>query len=163
MYKTTRGKQIYAYLAGIIDGEGSIFICRINNKKSGNQWYRLQVGCSMTEPQAIQVLREVFTPDTKQFIYRGGRKKGHKDVYQWLTTGKTAVKILKKLLPHLLVKNRQAKLAIEFQEWRQSLKNTGRPRNKKEVSIFRDYYNRMKALNLQPQRLSEETPIVGMR
>ena len=147
MYKATRGKHIEnAYLAGIIDGEGSIFITRINNKKSGNVWYRLQIGCAMTEPDAIEMLRKTFTPNTKQFIYRGGRKKGYKPVYQWLTTGSTTVRILKELLPYLTVKKNQAKLGIEFQTWRETLPNTGKPRKKEEMKKFEDYYFRMKAL-----------------
>lgn len=147
MDKTTRGKHIInSYLAGIIDGEGSIFISRINNKKSGNVWYRLQVSCAMTENSAINLLRKTFTPDTKQFIYRGGREKGYKPSYQWLVTGGTAKSILKQLLPYLLVKREQAQMGIKFQEWRERLKNTGKPRTKKEMKKFEHYYTKLKEL-----------------
>ena len=161
MHKAIRGKHIVnAYLAGIIDGEGSILITKINNKRSGNIWYRMQVSCAMTDPEAIELLRDTFTPDNKQFIYINGREKGYRPVYQWLTTGKTSMRILNELLPYLTVKKQQARLAIEFQLWRMSLPNTGKPRTEQELSRFDSYYQKLKALKqyLQPQRLSEETP-----
>ena len=145
--KATRGKHIInAYLAGVIDGEGSIFISRINNKRSGNVWYRLQLSCAMTDPEAIQLLCKTFTPNTKQYIYRGGRQKGYKPVYQWLTTGDMAMTILKEIEPYLTVKKNQAKLAIKFQTWRRSLPNTGKPRQIKEMKKFEQYYQNLKAL-----------------
>ena len=145
--KATRGKHITnAYLAGIIDGEGCILISRINNKRSGNVWYRLQLSCAMTDPEAISLLCKTFTPDTKQFIYRGGRQKGYKPVYQWLTTGSTAIRILKELTPYLTVKKNQAILGIEFQTWREGLPNTGKPRLLKETQKFERYYKDLKAL-----------------
>ena len=147
MNKAIRGKLIKnAYLAGIIDGEGSIFITRINNKKSGNVWYRLQVACGMTSPKAIELLRQ-FNPRLKQFVYIKGRKHGYKDVYQWLATGRTARNILQILKPYLLVKKLQAQLGIQFQRWRESLKNEGKPRKQKDLRRYEGYYMRMKALN----------------
>jgi len=158
MYKITRGKLITnAYLAGIIDGEGSIFICRIHNKRSGNIWYRLELSCGMTSPEAIGLLR-TFNPRLKQYIYIKGRKKGYKDVYQWKATGETGLRVIESLIPYMLVKKRQAKLAVEFQKWRSSLPNTGKKRTPNIIKKFEIYYQRMRALNgKRPQRLSEET------
>ena len=147
MNKVTRGKRItYAYLAGLIDGEGSIFISKINNKKSGNVWFRLALTCSMTEREGIDLLIKTFTPHLKAYIYLGNRKNGHKSVYQYLTTGDTARDILKELLPYLLVKKEQARLGIEFQVWRKKFKNTGKPRTQEEIEQFNEYYLKMKAL-----------------
>ena len=146
MSKVTRGKHIIkSYLAGIIDGEGSIFITKINNKRSGNVWYRLSLTCSMTEKEAVDLLIETFTPHLKAYIYIGGRKKGHKPVYQWLVTGGTAVKIAKELLPYIRIKKDQLELGIEFQEWREKL-GQGKKRTEEEISKCDDYYLRMKKL-----------------
>lgn len=146
-HKTTRGKHITnAYLAGIIDGEGSIYIAKINNKRSGNIWYRFQLSCAMTEPEAIKLLVSNFTPKNKQYVYVGGRKYGYKPSYQWLTTGGTAKRILKELLPYLTVKKKQAQVGIEFQTWRELLPNTGKPRKSSEMKKFEKYYKCLKAL-----------------
>jgi len=162
-HKTIRGKRTLKsldYLAGFFDGEGSIFIAKINNKKSGNIWYRLSVSCGNSDKRPIDMLR-TFNPHLKLFIYRSGRKETYKPAYQWLATGNTALNFLKVIKNKLIIKRKQALLGIEFQEWRNSLRNTGKPREKSILDKCEKYRQKIKNLNLmysQPQRLSEETP-----
>lgn len=164
MSKTTRGKRTLKinldYLAGFFDGEGSIFIAKVNNKKSGNVWYRLSVSCGNSDRRPIDELRK-FNPHLKSYVYRPGRKATYKPCYQWLSTGNTALSFLKTIEKHLIVKREQAKIAIEFQEWRNKQGNPGKPRTKEMLDKCEEYRQKLKYLNLvylQPQRLSEETP-----
>jgi len=150
MQKTIRGKRSLKnldYLAGFFDGEGSIFITKINNKKSGNVWYRLSVSCGNSDKRPIDMLRK-FNPRLKSFVYLHGRKLGYKPTYQWLTTGNTALRFLKEIESKLVVKRKQAELGIKFQEWRNTLKNTGQPRLEKELKIFEIYRQKIRNLNL---------------
>lgn len=100
----------------------------------------------MTSAKAIELLRQK-NPRLKQFIYRKGRIKGYKDVYQWLATGSTAKGILQELVPYLLVKRKQAQLGITFQKWRETLENPGKPRTQDIINTCESYYQEMKALN----------------
>jgi len=163
MSKATRDKRTFKnlnYLAGFFDGEGSIFIAKINNKKSGNVWYRLTASCGNSDRRPIDMLRK-FNPNLKSFIYRSGRKESYKPCYQWLATGNTALNFLEILKDRLIVKKKQAFIGIEFQKWRNSLKNDGKPRSKEIMDKCEKYRLKIKNLNLkvylQSQRLSEET------
>ena len=162
-YKTIRGKRSLKsldYLAGFFDGEGSIFIAKINNKKSGNIWYRLNVSCGNSDKRPINMLRQ-FNPNYKLITYISGRKKTYKPAYQWLITGNMALNFLKTIKDKLIVKKKQAEVGIKFQEWRNTLPNTGKSRTVKILARCEIYRQKIKNLNLmnsQPQRLSEETP-----
>lgn len=150
------------YLAGFFDGEGSIFITKINNKKSGNVWYRLCASCGNSDRRPIDMLRK-FNPRLKSFIYISGRKKSYKPCYQWLATGNTALRFLKIIESRLIVKRKQAKVGIEFQEWRNGLGNTGIKRTKEVIKKIESYRQKIKNLNFaknsQQQRLSEKTSL----
>jgi len=126
----TRGKHNFNldYLAGFFDGEGSIFITKMFNKRSGNYWYRLCVSCGNSIQEPIEELHRIFSLTRKNFLYIPGRKKEYKPSYQWLATGNVAKRFLEIMESRLIVKQRQAKLGIEFQEWRNSLPNTGKRR-----------------------------------
>ncbi len=149
MSKTTRGKHISQlnYLAGFFDGEGSIYITRINNKRSGNIWYRLGLGCSNSDKRPIDLLHKVFSPIRTTYSYVPGRKKGYKPAHSWLATGNVAKEFLEIIEPYLMVKKEQARLGIKFQEWRNSLPNTGKPRPSQNIKKCEWYRQKMKKLN----------------
>ena len=149
MSKTTRGKRTLNldYLAGFFDGEGSIFITKINNKRSGNTWYRLSCSCANSDKQPINMLRK-FNPTLKLFSYIPGRKCTYKPIYQWLVTGNTALNFLSVIEKHLIVKKGQAKIAIEFQEWRNKYGNSGKKRPQSYLNKCEEYRQKLKKLNL---------------
>jgi len=161
MHKITRGKHIsLEYLAGFFDGEGSIFITKINNKRSGNIWYRMCASCGNSNKEIIEELHNRFSPKRKNFLYRPSRKSSYKPCYQWLATGNVALNFLKIIEPEIIVKRNQVRLGIEFQNWRNSLPNTGKRRTDKIMKKCEEFYLKMRKLNLgysQPQRLSEKT------
>jgi len=102
-----------AYTAGIMDGEGSIYIRRTTKGHSSSslavfvtntnewicQWLKFQYGGS------IQIMQP--------------RKKNWKIAYRWWLTSNQALGFLKLILPYLNLKRPQAELAITFQERKQ--------------------------------------------
>lgn len=150
-HKTIRGKRInktdLAYIAGLFDGEGSIFIARIKNKRSGAIWYRLNVSFSMTDREPVEMLHNIFSLRRKTLMYIKGRERGYKDVAMWLSTGNVALRFLQCMEPWLRVKKPQARLGIEFQEWRNASGNPGKPRTKEVLEKCEEYRQRMKKLN----------------
>lgn len=111
------------YVAGFFDGEGSIDI-RFEAKvsKNGKRYERFYLRASV-----IQIDRRPL--DLMQARWGGSvsRRKAQKSTacHTWVVTTKSAAAFLADIAPHLIVKRREAELAIEFQ-WtvRDGLVNT---------------------------------------
>ena len=78
-----------AWLAGIIDGEGSIYIRRSRKKETDNFTYALSVRVGMTH-------------------------KRKKKIFLWTLDTRKAEKVLKEVYPYLVTKKEQATLALAF-------------------------------------------------
>jgi len=112
------------YIAGFFDGEGCI---RINKwfRKRGSKFggcYDYTLGTKLTNSNRM-VLDECKT------LYGGfigevedKRKSTYKKKYAWELKSNDAVKLLRDILPLLLVKRQEAALAIYFQAYKKSLK-----------------------------------------
>lgn len=138
-----------AYLAGIVDGEGS-FSLRL--QKSG----------------AVTLILHIYNSDKPLFDWILERFGGHlyeihrkarvekpqwQPVYDWNIGGQQARDLMERLLPYLIVKPAQARLAIEAWDSRQPTprhggKYRGRARPADEVLALREsYVHRMRQLN----------------
>lgn len=125
----TQGNQMetekLAYIAGIVDGEGSIMIMRQASESFMEQ--RALRGCfhphyhpciriGMTERSALD-----FIVETTHLGYVHTEKAyhGRKVVYRWMARSRDdCLRFLTLIMPYLLVKKKQAKLAIQFMsEW----------------------------------------------
>lgn len=108
-----------AYIAGIIDGEGSINISRHRNRKytgarGGRLWaYQLGVAVEMYDKGPVRFIFE----QTKlgQLKLAKKRKKCKLPMWRWTVSGPQAQEVLEEIRPFLLAKGEQADLAIEFQ------------------------------------------------
>lgn len=115
-----------AWAAGIIDGEGSIFIMKQSRKdRERDVNYILRVAVESTDPYMSQELLKIF-PEGALFSSSRDKRANNSDTLKWQINGRKAVSVLKELLPFLRVKHEQAQLAIRFQEttkkhWRQML------------------------------------------
>lgn len=98
-----------AYLAGLVDGDGSINIYhdKLNSKKSPCYIPRVSVG--MTSEALIRSLHNKFggTFHIQDF-------NRWKRMYYWQVANAGAKKFLERIKPHLVVKKRQAKLALKL-------------------------------------------------
>ncbi len=100
------------YVAGIIDGEGSIL---------GLPKAAIQV--SMTTPEVIGRLWELCGGNmTGPYVQRSGRAEVCKPQYHWtISSSENAYRLLKILLPHLIVKREKAEEVIRSLEKKWSL------------------------------------------
>lgn len=108
-------KPSLPYLAGIFDGEGSIYVMRIrrtgdNIMNPGRQYY-ICVAVAMCKAEAI--IRE-FARRFRGSVKVHRTKNGHL-VHHWQAVSRCASQTLQALLPHLRVKRRQAILALRLQ------------------------------------------------
>ena len=123
-------ETIKAYLAGIVDGEGSISIVRNFSKGSRhrNICYTLCVQITMLEKEAINLLTQSFDGHVCLIPPRNNPNRWSiesKAIWQWGITNDKAKQMLIELRPHLRVKLKQALLAIKFREEWQSQANRG--------------------------------------
>ena len=108
-FMTQREREQYAWLAGIIDGEGYIGI-----RYHGSS-LRLELVIEMTSKEAIDRIRAV-TGYRGKILVRA-RSPKHKDMWRWEIVGQKVARVLRFCLPYLVVKRRQALCAIEFADF----------------------------------------------
>jgi hypothetical protein len=159
---------VYAYAAGVIDGEGCI---RINKhkpwKRRKNYAYSLWVSVGETEGQMVRFLYGNFGGHVYE---RKPKKPNHRPFLTWTIHSGKAREFLKCIYPFLRTKKKQAEIAIRFQERQEKEKHTtyrkgilgNAPLTKQQID-FREYcYQELKRLKkeslVQQQRLSEENP-----
>lgn len=97
-----------AYLAGIIDGEGCIFIHRRRDRTSG-----FEPGLTITNTNPVLIDWLVSNLGGSVTIYK---RDGLKDRYTWSMHGRKAVELASIVLPYLKIKSQQASILKSF--WR---------------------------------------------
>jgi hypothetical protein len=101
----------WPYLAGILDGEGTICLYHIKNKEGG-QHTGLQIRIYGTE---LKLMKWLVLNFGGRFNVRSQTKLSKKLQYAWNPSGrKNNEKFLLGILPYLVIKTEQAKLALEF-------------------------------------------------
>lgn len=108
-----------AYIAGLFDGEGHIFIeARKSKNKGKTVVHNLCIGITNTYKEVIDWIYEEFGA-TRSVRSRWKDHPNWKTCYFWTTSAKKAGEFLKLIYPYLRIKKEQARLAIEFQDnWR---------------------------------------------
>ena len=97
--------ETLAYLAGILDGEGSISYYR----RRGRRGRDLRVCISMTDPEAIDLFAKTFGGGIVHYDIPKG---GHKGVYRWAASSGRAEQVLNMLSPYLQVKRKLADIVL---------------------------------------------------
>lgn len=96
-------EMVYAYLAGLVDGEGYIGATLTNYRNSITPVIRV----NMCDKEGLELLQETFGGT--------GIKPGKinnpkwRDQFVWNVSGKGVIPILQTLKPHLRIKEKQAK------------------------------------------------------
>jgi hypothetical protein len=135
-------KTDLAYMAGLLDGEGHIGIALRKNLISG---HILRIEISNTNKAMIDWILPRF--DGHGVIRKDRWGEGNrKDSYVWYADNRKAVRLLKMLIPYLVLKKEQAEIAVYFQS---SIPAQGRgPRITKDVFEFRESLRlKMRILN----------------
>jgi len=104
-----------AYLAGIIDGEGSIYIGNFScNPKTKLPYYQTNIQVSNTDKALIDWLKNTFgglvNTRTRKQIPANSRKQ----VFMWTVTGERLTHLCEEILPYLICKKRQAEIMLKM-------------------------------------------------
>ena len=104
-----------AWLAGIMDGEGCIYIDRLmptpaNKKKQ--PVYKLNLSVAMTDERTIRRIAEITGVGC---VYKlPTYNPNHSAIYRWQAANQNAAAILPQIAPYLVTKKEQGELGLEF-------------------------------------------------
>lgn len=105
---------VLGYLAGLIDADGNISICKSNGAKGQkNATYSVMVQFTNTDFAIMQWLLEVIGGAVHS---RKRTNPKHKEAFVWKVYGTNAQKLLLALEPHLRIKRDRCSVALRFRE-----------------------------------------------
>ena len=102
-----------AWAAGFFDGEGSITIARNYGPNLG-RGLRMKIAVAQVDPAPLLKLHGMFGGCIR-YHYRPTRPE-HRVAHEWTVGSRDAMRVLSLLLPYLVNKHEQARLAIAFQQ-----------------------------------------------
>lgn len=108
-----------AYLAGLIDGEGSISVNRTKTSSSAKACkrgfaYRSSLVVAMTDLSILEWAQNIT--GVGKICVKKRQSPKHKPAWTWAVWSNEAVSLLIQLLPYLRIKLNQAENLIEFQK-----------------------------------------------
>jgi hypothetical protein len=135
-------KTELAYVAGLIDGEGTVTIAKVKRTKSPH--YQLHLRLEMTHRATIERAQKILGGVIKE---RAG-KQGCKRSYRVVRVDNDAYLVLKLLQPYLTTKAENAALGILLRErgqWGQRRGSKGC--TEQQLEIREDLWQQVKVLN----------------
>jgi len=104
----------HAFLAGLIEGDGSIMLkAHKDPRKQRGVTFGMYVKVSNTKKELLDFLKENFGGCVSKGWQPKG--KGRNAIYDWSIGSEDAQVLLLQLYPYLIIKKKQAKLAVKFQ------------------------------------------------
>ena len=119
-------KSDLAYLAGFFDGEGCIYI---QGPRPKRHCYQLSVRISQANRWILERYRMAFGGLIREIKPTSATAKC---IWQWIISGKQAMEFLNTIYPYLILKQCEARVAIEFQSAR---RKRGTPLSKEEWAV----------------------------
>lgn len=132
------------YAAGLFDGEGMVRIGRWAKPDSTHVRYQIRVTIGMSHRPVIESLHKQFGGSLHNNRH-DLRNPKNRIQFNWIASSQAAVKFLRKVLPHLVVKREEAEIAIALQEHI----DANRPTLKTREALFayrENLYQRITAL-----------------
>ena len=147
------GGTFIIWLAGFMDGEGSISVCRATihrAKREINPIHTVAVDIYNTNYEILKRIKDEFGIGKVQTYSAKNRLTGGKPVYHWRATRRQALPLLQMVYPYLILKKEQAYLAIKLQQHIMCYgknKPWGYSIDPKELAFRDEVYFKMKTLN----------------
>lgn len=130
-FTTKQTSEQFAYIAGIIDGEGCFYFGKVKQGRYGNgtQWH-CKLAVTSTDKILTDWLNETFGGCKEQRYRYTSKKTYERPIYRWDATGELLDYLLPKIYPYLLIKKPQCEVMFEI---RKTYKNIGSKRLPDEV------------------------------
>ena len=134
------------YISGFFDGEGYIGI-----SKGKRNDYTLRIAISNSNFNMLKLYETKFGGNIRHTKKQG---ENYKELYQWGIDHNNALPFLKYIQNWTVVKRRQVDIAIEFQEWHNSIKIIRTDEDKKKAER---YYTLLKELKKETGEFNDIT------
>jgi hypothetical protein len=140
-------QEQWAYVAGLVDGEGSFSLTR-----SGNS-YTLHIDIYTTSKELFDWLGKTFSFGQTYLPKRHKQNPKHKDQLRWHVPASFQKFFTESVLPYLVIKRSQAELALEFRKMLPTsraiskLTNEGRKLTPEQIAIRQSFKDRLTQLN----------------
>ena len=134
-----------AWAAGFIDGEGCIRIAKNVSHGRVNPIYHVEMAISQNRLDALKHCQKVIGVQSSICKFPD-RKSFRRPVFLLTYLCANARDALALLLPYLVRKQAEARLALEFALRLQLRRGGNTPHSAEEIAIREEYYRRMKAL-----------------
>lgn len=154
----------WAYIAGLLDGEGCIYISKNRPSKrtrTVNPFYRLYVVISNTHLGAMVWLHNQLGGSLAQ--QKATRTSfSSNPIWNWRLSTRQAARFLEAVLPYLRIKKEQAEVALEFYHVQKRTWTGGGhvPKPKAEVDVLEQAYQVLRAMK-RPARESSSGKSLG--
>lgn len=163
-------REEIAYIAGLIDGEGTIRLGKFV-EKNWNPKYNPALSFVNTNLEVVELVKE-FIKAERVYVHDGSKKgfKGNKPCYKAVICGtKKVIEPLEKLLPYLRIKKKQAELVLKYcREYkpRPGRGKKGKNYRSEKENIFREsIYQQIKRLNqykqISPATTERKNTLIG--
>jgi hypothetical protein len=103
-----------AYMAGLMDGEGTFFIGNYSNTRNG--FFQTVLKVTSTDKCMIQWIYNIFGGWMSEYTSKQRAKNCKSPVFTWACTGERLTHICEIILPYLTAKIRQAEILIEMRK-----------------------------------------------
>lgn len=106
-----------AYMAGIMDGEGTFYIGNYSgNRKNGDKHFQTLIAVATTDKSLMEWLFNTFGGGFREYTPKQMAKNSRKQVYRWQATSNRMLHICEIILPYLVIKKRQSEIMIEIRK-----------------------------------------------
>lgn len=142
-----------AYLAGIIDGEGSIYIGNFSfNKKTGAKYYQTNIEVTNTDEALIQWLVKFFGGRMNKYTFKQTPKNSRRPIFRWIASGELLTELCHLLLPYLVIKKNQCEIMIKMRKTFEkgiTIKGTQgtQPNSPELLALRQSYLEQMQSLH----------------
>lgn len=143
-----------AYLAGIIDGEGSIYIGNFSkNPKTGSPYFQTNIQVTNTEKSLIDWIFETFGGLISKRTPRQTSKNSTKQAWVWTASGERVTHICELILPYLLCKRKQAEIMLKMRSTYTNERHVKKgnqgliPLDQELITLRQSYMNELRSLH----------------
>ena len=155
---TIKRSILHAWMAGIVDGEGCLTICKQIRKGRPSPAFRESIMISNTDPAIVAPFAYVWGGGIYTIIDKRIEKKWT-DALTWHCPENRAVAFLSAMIPHLRAKRPQAELILEFIALKKTfvrhhvripgtnLVKGSAPLSVEEITAREQFWNSVRALN----------------
>lgn len=109
-----------AYIAGIVDGEGSIMLTQIHK----NQQHAPVVSVSSTDRELLDWLKDITTKGS--ISLKPAKKENHKDSWDWKISYNAALELLELILPYLKIERKIYRALLLVNEYKDLTPRNGK-------------------------------------